>query len=183
MKSAFIFHGSGGNPEKHWYPWLKTRLTEHNLNVVNPQFPIGDDQSLDNWLKTLEPFKDNLQDSILIGHSLGVPFILNVLNQWDVRIKAAFLVSGFVGHLVAKGEKDLGDFSERAFDWDLIRKRCHKFYVFHSDNDHYIPLERADELAKQLGVDVIFVKGAGHFQAQGGFKTFQLLLNKIENEL
>ena len=80
IQTAFIIHGSNGNPNKHWYPWLKEELEKLGLKVFAPQFPIKDEQSLDNWLKTLEPFKKYLDNSILIGHSLGVPFILNVLK-------------------------------------------------------------------------------------------------------
>lgn len=180
MKTAFIIHGSNGNKSAHWYPWLKKKLEEKGLQVFLPQFPIEEKQSLKNWLNVLIPMKDKLKDSIIVGHSLGVPFILNILNQWDVRVKAAFLVSGFSGHLETEGEPNLNDFAERDFNWEKIKQNCNRFYVIHSDNDPYIPLGRAEELANSLGVDVVLVKGGEHFQAQSGFKEFDLLLRKIE---
>jgi hypothetical protein len=184
VQTAFIIHGSGGNPNRHWYPWLKEKLEERGLQVFVPQFPIDEEnQILENWFKTLEQFKENLENSILIGHSLGAPFILNVLNQWNCKIKVAFLVSGFVGHLEVKDEPNINDFSERKFDWDKIKSQCSKFYIIHSDNDPYVPLEKAKELAQKLGVEVILVKNGAHFQSQSGFDKFDLLLEKIENEL
>lgn len=183
MKSAFIFHGSNGSKDAHWYPWLKRELEKTGLGVFLPQFPIEKKQTLQNWLDILQPIKENLKDSILIGHSLGVPFILNVLNQWDIKVKAAFLVAGFSGHLEVEDEPNIDDFAERDFNWERIKANCDKFYVIHSDNDPYIPLKRAEELASNLGVEVILVKDGKHFQAQFGFKTFDLLLEKIKEVL
>jgi len=180
MKSAFIIHGSNGSKDKHWYPWLKKELESRGLQVFLPQFPIEENQTLQNWLDTLKAMKENLEDSILIGHSLGVPFILNVLNQWNVIAKAAFLVAGFSGHLEVEDEPNIDDIAERDFNWRKIRENCKYFYVIHSDNDPYVPLERANELAKNLGTSVILVKGGKHFQDESGFKTFGLLLNKID---
>ncbi len=179
MKTAFIIHGSNGSKDAHWYPWLSKELKKRGLRVFLFQFPIGKNQTLQNWLQTIHPIRNNLKDSILIGHSLGVPFILNVLNQWKVNAQAAFLVSGFSGHLEAEGEPNLDDFADKNFNWKKIKQNCDNFYVIHSDNDPYIPLERAKELAKNLGVDIILVKGGGHFLSQIGFKTFNLLLEKV----
>ncbi len=180
MRTAFIIHGSNGNINAHWYPWLKEELEKRGLKVFLPQFPIGENQTLQNWLATLKPMKESLKDSILIGHSLGAPFILNVLNQWEVKARAAFLVSGFTGHLKVEGEINIEDFAERDFDWKKIKENCKYFYVIHSDNDPYVPLEKAEELAKNLGVSGVLVRGGEHFQEQSGFKTFDLLLKKIE---
>ena len=183
MRSAFIFHGSNGSNNAHWYPWLKKKLEERNLQVFLPQFPIGDEQTLENWLNTLNPFKNNLNNSILIGHSLGVPFILNILDLWDYKIKATFFVSGFIGNLEVEDDPNIKYFSEKNFDWNKIKKNCKRFYVFHSDNDPYVPLEKAEEIVDKLGVKVILIKGGKHFQEQSGFKTFDLLLKKIDNEI
>jgi hypothetical protein len=183
MKSAFIIHGSNGSKDSHWYPWLKKKLEERSLEVFLPQFPVGENQTLKNWLATLEPIKKYLENSIMIGHSLGVLFILNVLNQWDQKVQAAFLVSGFTGKLEVKDEINIEDFAEKPFDWEKIKENCKHFYVIHSDNDPYVPLEKAEELAKNLEVNIILVKGGEHFQAQSGFKTFDLLLNKIDREI
>ncbi len=182
MKSAFIIHGSNGSKDAHWYPWLKKELEKKKLQVFLPQFPIQKDQNLQNWINTLKPFEKEWDGSIVVGHSLGVPFILNVLDQWDLKIQAAFLVSGFTGHLEVD-EPNIGDFSEREFDWKKIKERCKKFYVIHSDNDPYVPIEKAHELAENLGAELILVKEGEHFQDKSGFGTFELLLKKIEEQL
>jgi len=179
MKTAFIIHGSNGSKDAHWYPWLKKKLEERGFQVFLPQFPIHENQTLQNWLDVLKPWKDFLEGSIMIGHSLGVPFILNVLNQWDKKIQAAFFVAGFTGKLEVN-EPNIPDFAEKLFDWEKIKENCKNFNIIHSDNDPYVPLEKAEELAENLGVKAILVKGGEHFQVKSGFETFDLLLERIE---
>jgi len=74
-------------------------------------------------------------------------------------------------------------FLEKPFDWKKIRQNCKSFYVFHSDNDPYIPLSKAEELAKSLNAELIIVKNAGHFNKASGYIKFELLLEKINKEL
>ena len=55
--------------------------------------------------------------------------------------------------------------------------------MFHSDNDPYVPLEKAKNLAKNLDADLTIVKNAGHFNEKAGYTKFELLLDKIKKEL
>ena len=185
MTNVFIIHGAYGHPNENWFPWLKSELEKLGCKVFVPRFPTPKDQSLENWLKVFEDYKQCLnENSIVVGHSLGPAFLLNVLENLDKPIKAAFFVSGFVGLL---GNPEIDNinksFVDRSFDWQKIKQNCKKFYIFHSDNDPYVPLEKAKELAKNLGVDVILVKNAGHFNEKAGYARFELLLEKIKNEL
>lgn len=183
MTTIFIIHGSNGTPEGHWRGWLKKQLESKNCTIIAPQFPIREAQHYSDWLRVLEPYKEQLNDAILIGHSLGVPFILNVLNTWECSARASFLVAGFARRLVAKGESNLDEFSNKEFDWERIKKNCKSFQVFHSDNDPYVPLELGEELAAHLETKLNLVKGGAHFQSQSGYETFPLLLEMIEKEL
>ena len=105
MANVFIFHGVGGFPEENWFPWLKNKLEALGHRVFVPQFPTPENQSLESWLKVLKQYDDYLaSDTVLVGHSLGVPFALNVIEQ--KLVKAAFFVSGFIGK--AENEFDEG---------------------------------------------------------------------------
>jgi predicted alpha/beta hydrolase family esterase len=188
MTNIFIIHGAYGNPEDNWFPWLKSELEKLGCRVFVPKFPTPENQSLENWLKVFEDYKQYLdENSIVVGHSLGPAFLLNVFEKSDKPTKAAFFVSGFLN---LSGNPDFDNidninksFVEKSFDWQKIKQNCPKFFVFHSDNDPYVPLEKARELAKNLGVDVILVKNAGHFNEKAGYTKFELLLEKIKDEL
>ena len=96
MKKAFIIHGAYGNPNENWFPWLKKELESLDYKVISPTFPTPENQSLENWNKVFEEYKDQLdENTIMIGHSLGCPFILNVVQNTNTKIKAIYLVAGF----------------------------------------------------------------------------------------
>jgi hypothetical protein len=184
MSKTFIIHGSYGNPEENWFPWLKDRLESAGQAVYVPKFPTPENQSLESWRETFKDYEKYLDDnSIFVGHSLGPAFILDVIERSEIRIKAAFFVAGFIQDL---GNKDFDGvnrtFIHRDFDWSKIKQNCRKFEVFCSDDDPYVPLEIAEDLARKLGVEAEIISGAGHFNKEAGYDKFDLLLEKIKKE-
>lgn len=91
-----MFHGAYGNPNENWFPWLKEQLEAESFKVLLPQFPTPENQSLASWMDVFAPYLPELDGaSVLIGHSLGVPFLLRVLETLERPVRASFLVSGF----------------------------------------------------------------------------------------
>ena len=185
MTNVIIVHGTEGNPEGNWFPWLKQELEKLGCQVFVPRFPTPVGQNLTNWLKELDAHKEYIgKDTILVGHSLGPAFILNVLERLDHPVKAAFLVAGFTGRLGFQHFDDLNStFADKEFDWDRIRKNCKQFYILNSDNDPYVPLEKGKELVKRLKTKLTIVKGAGHMNQEFGYTKFDLLLEMMKKEL
>lgn len=184
MTNIFIIHGAEGYPEENWYPWLKLELEKFGNRVFVPKFPTPNGQTLDNWMKVFKKYEQWLNhDSIVVGHSLGPVFLLNVLEKLREPIKAAFLVASYCelpnDNMWYKSVKTF----LKPFDWRAIKKNCGKFFVFHSDNDPYFKLELGEGLAKNLDAQLIIVKNAGHFNAASGYTKFPLLLEKIKKEL
>ncbi len=185
MTNIFIIHGAYGCPEENWFPWLKIELEKLRCKVFVPKFPTPENQSLENWFKAFENYRQYLnKDSIIVGHSMGSAFLLSVLEKLDKPIKASFFISGFIDLLENHEVDEINKtFVNKDFDWWKIKRNCKKFYLFHSDNDPYVPLEKAEKLAKNLGINLILVKNAGHFNKKAGYTKFELLLEKIKNEL
>jgi len=182
MPTIFIFHGVGGSPQENWFPWLASELTKLEQEVIVPQFPTPEGQTLRKWLKTLENHRDKLtNEAILVGHSLGVPFALNMIERQ--KVSAAFLVAGFTGLAGNVFDEGMKTFAQRDFDWKRIRENCKRFFVFHSDNDAYVSLQKGEELARNLGVEVILVPGGGHLNEGAGYFEFPLLLEKMRTVL
>ena len=181
MPNAFIFHGTAGNPGENWFPWLKAQLESLDYKVIIPQFPTPENQSLENWFKAFEQYKEfYTPDTILIGHSLGGAFLLRVLEAYDVRIQAAYIVAAPIGVLPIKNYDGDKLFIQHPFDWDKIKNHAERFAVFHSDNDPYVSLGNGKQLAKNLGIELTFVSNAGHFNAAAGYLKFDLLLDSIQ---
>jgi len=181
MQNIFIIHGACGNSKENWIPWLKKELEKSGANVFAPNFPTPKNQSLENWLNVLAEYKQYFDSkTIIIGHSVGVGFLLNVLENLKKPVKAGFFVSGWVGNLNdPKFDEINKTFVDRNFDWSKIQKNCKKFYVFHSDNDPYVPLELGKNLANYLRTNLLIIKNGGHINSESGFTKFEVLLEKI----
>lgn len=175
---VFIIHGSFGSHLENWQPWLKRKLEEEGQKVIAEDFPNPPHQSLDSWMQVIERHKID-PDDILVGHSLGVAFILNLLEKY--KVKAAFLVAGFIGRLGnEKFDPVNKTFAEKTFDWEKIKNNCEKFYLYHSYNDTYVPLSKAKELSELIGQRITMIPGAGHFSEGDGFFSFPQLLRDIK---
>lgn len=185
MANIFIIHGAFGNPGENWIPWLKVKLEKLGNEVFVPQFPTPENQTLDNWKNVFSGYEAYLdKHTVVVGHSLGPAFLLSVLEDLDEPIKASFFVAGFISLLNNPTFDEINKtFIEKSFDWEIIKQNCGRFYLFHSDNDPYVPTSEADKLSDKLGVESVLVKNAGHFNEQAGFMKFDLLLDRIKVEL
>lgn len=176
-----LIHGAYGNPKENWFPWLKLRLEEEGHEVIIPQFPTPEEQSLDSWMRVLNKYPID-KNTILIGHSLGCALILRRLEMSSRRIEAAFLVAGFVGDIGNEKFDSINkSFFDSELDWNLIKQNSNHFLVYASDNDPYVPLEKEKALAEHLGVELQIIKKAGHLNKKAGYDTFSKLLEDIKS--
>ncbi len=177
-----MIHGSYGNPHENWFPWIKSELEKLGCTVLVPTFPTPENQSLQSWEAVFEEYKQFInEDTILIGHSLGPAFILKLLEHSDTSVQAAFFVSGFLGLLDNPDFDEINKtFIDRKFDWESIKKNCKKFHIYHSDNDPYVPIRMAQEIAEKLDTVVVEIPNAGHFNKEAGYDTFEFLLEDIK---
>jgi predicted alpha/beta hydrolase family esterase len=178
LANIFIFHGVNGYPDENWFPWLKRKLELLNHKIIIPQFPTPENQTLENWFKVFSLFeKYLLPGSILIGHSLGGTFLLRVLEKYKVKIARAFIVAAPIGILpIDDWENEMSFYGSR-FEWDTIINNCKSFYIFHSNNDHYVSVQNSKTLAGNLNGKLLIVPYAGHFNNASGFDKFDLLYN------
>jgi len=178
-----IVHGTNGNPNENWFPWLKEELEKQSEEVFVPEFPTPKYQSLNNWMDFFEPYSSKIdENTVLIGYGLGTAFILSVLEKTNVKVKACFFVAGFIGQTGIEEYDELNkSFIDKKFDWEKIKQNCDQFVLLQSDNDPYISLEKAQEFSTSLGVEPKIIKGAGHFNKASGYETFPELLKILKS--
>lgn len=205
-----IIHGTMGCPERNWFPWLKSEVEglvsagegeSREIEVVVPRFPTPEGQNLESWLRVFEKevfggdakSLNGEEEVILIGHSIGAGFVLNLLNLSILKLKnykvrAAFLVSGFARDLGVLEFDELNrEFVARAnddhFNWDIIKNNCDEFFIYHSDNDPYVPLNFAEELSSSLDTAITLIPNGGHLNLESGYTKFPLLLEDLKKFL
>jgi predicted alpha/beta hydrolase family esterase len=181
MKEVVIVHGTEGNPEENWFPWLAEEVRKRGHRAVVPSFPTPEGQQPDRWLEVLDAAVGKLtSDSVLVGHSLGVGFLLRALERAETPVAGTFLASGFVGELGLEAFDPLNaPFFEQDFDWDRIRGASDVFRIYTGSDDPYVPRVKGAELADLLGVELIVIDGGGHLNTAAGFDTFTQLLDDI----
>jgi predicted alpha/beta hydrolase family esterase len=130
MTKVFIFHGTGGYPEENWFPWLKEKLEEKGCEVIVPQFPTPENQTLECWFKVFDKYRDKVdEDTILVGHSLGGSFLLRVLESLEKPARGAFFVGTPIGIPPIVNWSGDQPFTGHPFDWKKIRENSKKFCV------------------------------------------------------
>lgn len=177
-----IIHGSYGNSEENWFPWLAAEVCKLGHDAVTPAFPTPGGQNLDIWRAEFRAKIGLLApDMVLVGHSLGSGFILNLLEESNAPVRGTFLVSGFLGRLGLEEFDPINEsFVCRDFQWDRIRQNAGEVHIYNADNDPYVPLAKGKELAEMFGVELTVVPNGGHINASAGFRSFPLLLKDLQ---
>lgn len=178
---VIIVHGSYGKPEGNWFPWLKHQVEALGHMAIVPKFPTPEGQSLAAWIDVFHSEAGVLTpETILIGHSLGAGFVLNLLEESPLQIRATFLIAGFLGAL------DLPDydyinatFVSKEFNWPLIKRNAGDVFVISGDDDPYVPIARGRAIADALAVKLLVVPGGKHLNSENGYTSFPLLESKL----
>ena len=179
---VFLIHGAYGHPEENWFPWLKQKLEEAGWDVFVPTFPTPENQNLENWQKAFKKYLPEVDEqSIFIGHSLGPAFILSIVEDLEIEIPACFFVSGFTGNLNNLEFDTINhSIADKNFNWENIKDHCKRFTLYHSDNDPYVPLAKAEALSEKLNATLHIIPNAGHFNVDSGYTEFPEILENIE---
>lgn len=157
MTKTLIVHGLDGSPAPHWQDWwAATDPTALNVDLPTPHAPVPEA-----WEAELAGMILRHPDSIVVGHSLGAVLIARLLAKWpQLRIGAALLVAP----AETMGNDRIGHFGpipERPFDVPAL--------VVASTTDPWMPLPRAEGLARAWGSDLINLGAAGHINVAAGF--------------
>jgi leucyl-tRNA synthetase len=172
-RTALILHGTGAHSKKNWYQWLKIELEQRGYRVLVPDLPNSSMPNLAEWLKALEPYIGYLDEhSIIIGHSLGGPTAIQLIQNLQKRIGALILVAPTSAGMEWKPINSthpsdqascIRTITEAPVDWKLVRQNIIRVVGLFSSNDPYIPIEAKELYEHNLpGVYRIF-KDRGHF--------------------
>jgi len=182
-KRVFIIHGWGGSPDGNWFRWLERELVDRDCQVTVPQMPDADFPVKERWLSHMSSVIGKTdENTVLVGHSLGVIAILRYLESLseEEKIGLVVLVSGFAKPI---GIKEIENFFVPPVNFETIRNKAEKFIAINSDDDEYVPLRLGETMARRLGAEFIVMPGAGHIMAPHGKFELPLALEKIEESL
>jgi uncharacterized protein len=176
MKNAIILHGTGDTIEMFWFPYVAKGLRQRGFEVWLPQLPNANKPNLAEWLPFILKNGKFVEETVLIGHSAGAQIILSLLENIDIKVKQAILISGYSKPL-PKTENDPKN--QDNFDWEKIKGKAGEFIFINSDNDPWQCTDvQGKIMADNLGGRLI-VMHDGHMGSQTHkqeYKEFPLIL-------
>jgi len=172
VKNAIIFHGTGGNPDVAWYPWLDRRLTVRGYRVARPSYPTINVEPIAQFLPTALAAHDFDAETVLVGHSGGAALLLALLQHVRTPVAQAILVAGYATRVNQSEEPVL----QEAYDWDRIRANVRDLYFINSVDDPYgCDAAQGRLMFDHLGGTQI-VRNDGHFgDYNQRYDTFDLV--------
>lgn len=187
MKTIYLIHGWGGNPNGDWYKWLVNELKINGITAYAPEMPDTFNPTIKKWIGKLnEVIKNPDEDTYFVGHSIGCQAIMRYLEQLpkNIKIGGVIFVAGWFNLTDDTWDEDYT--KEIADEWintpinfNKIKQHTKIFVDIASDNDPYVPLTDIKLFKERLNAEVITLKGKGHISGEDGVKEFPLLLNKI----
>ncbi|MBD3943070.1 alpha/beta hydrolase [Microbacterium sp. NEAU-LLC] len=158
-KNAIIFHGTGGNPDVAWYPWLDRRLTARGYRVARPYYPGINVEPIADFLPMVLAAHAFDAETVLVGHSAGAALLLALLEHLDAPVSQAILVAGYATRPNESDEPVL----QASYDWDRIRSRVDDICFINSVHDPYgCDAAQGRMMFDHLGGTQI-VRDEGHF--------------------
>ncbi|MEI7961132.1 MAG: alpha/beta hydrolase [archaeon] len=177
---AFIIHGAYGSSKENWIPWLRKNLSKLGIDVVVPDFPTPQGQTIDIWMHMIDAHIKKLDEgAIFIGHSVGCAFILSILEKLKTPAVGCYFVAGWSGPLGKEIDTLNKSIADRNFNWVKIKSNSRKFVMFASNNDSWVPIEKSKELIGKLSGELVEILDGGHFNTSSGYTEFKPLLEKI----
>jgi predicted alpha/beta hydrolase family esterase len=185
MKKVAIIHGTKGSSKGNWFPWLAAELTTLGAEVIVPQMPTPEGQSLQNWLLSFQEQVGLLDaTTTVVGHSLGAVFLLRLLERLQSPIRGSVFVAAFTGRIgIAEYDALNSSFTSDPYNWRSIRANAGHTLCLSGDNDPYVPLAQGLEISRNLGITPLVIEGGGHLNAESGYATFPLLLEALRQIL
>lgn len=168
MTHIYLVHGYTASIDSHWFAWLENTLIKKypQVQFTRIAMPNSNAPEVDSWLDKLNQTLKCDESTILVGHSLGCITLLRYLAHSQAHVKALILVSGFaksVAHL-----KELDPFVSVELPYAKLKKQIAHRVMISSDNDKVVPPSHSKQLAKDLDMQLMEVKGHGHFVAREG---------------
>lgn len=174
-----IIPGLGDSGVDHWQNfWL-----EYFPNTTKVQQDNWDQPLLNEWITRFEETLQTIQEpAVLVAHSLGTILVAH----WAKTFQNSF-IKGVL--LVAPADVDSSEHTPeciRNFSPIPLQSLPFPSIVVGSENDPYMTLERAQELAQNWGSDFLNIGKKGHINSEmnlglweEGQAILKLLIQKI----
>jgi len=167
---VLILHGWGGSDAPHWQAELSCEIAK-NYGTVS--FPLLDNchfPSKNRWIKQVKQILNDFKPDTVVCHSLANNLWMWLCEEEDMReIKRLFMVS--LPSLKTQ-EKTIKTFFPCPLPKNIYAKEVHMLV---SDNDPWVQLDEAKDIASHYDADFTVIHNAGHINADSGYGKWKLI--------
>ena len=166
---VLILHGWGGSDAPHWQAELAGQIAMEYGTVSfplldNPHFP-----SKNRWLRQVRAILSSFKPTTVVCHSLGCTLWMWLALEEIDTIERLYLVSP---PSLTSELDTIKSFFPIDIPTDFKAKQSH---IVVSDNDPYITLDEARDIAEQTASSIEIVHNAGHINADSGHGKWKLI--------
>jgi len=174
-----IIPGLGDSGQNHWQSfWLQKFSNSSKVIQDNWDEPI-----LEQWLNRLDNAIQLInKPTVLVAHSLAVSLVMHWVNQ---NSTTNIIGAMFVAPADVDSPAHTPDFL-RHFAPIPIHKLPFPSIVIGSENDTYMTIERAEELAIKWGSDFVNIGQKGHINSDSNLEYWeegQIILQQLITKL
>jgi predicted alpha/beta hydrolase family esterase len=166
---VLILHGWGGSDAPHWQAELAAE-TAKNYGTVS--FPLLDNchfPSRNRWIKQVKQILKDFKPDTVVCHSLANTLWFWLCQEKMTPVKRLFMVSP--PSLTTK-EETIKTFFPCTLPDDLYAK---EIQMIVSDNDPYIEVREAEQIASNYRIPLTIIQNAGHINTDSGYGKWEYI--------
>ncbi len=159
--------GYNHTSQHSWHPELKSLLEKQGHEVKPLDLPGGKYPVFMEWYPIIEQSVQEAQYPVLLmGHSLGTRAVLLFLEKTLYRVNRVVLIAPFDNHTSNGSFRDgnYANFFSQEVDISRIKNHIqNNVIIIGSEDDMNIPYIQAQNIAADLGGELISIPNSGHF--------------------
>ena len=171
---TLILHGWGGSDHPHWQSELASKIAK---NYGEVSFPLLDNchfPSKNRWIKQVKKILEEFKPNTVVCHSLANTLWFWLCQEEMVEVERLFMVSP---PSLKTEESTIKTFFPCEIPQNIYAKKVH---LIVSDNDPWVKLDEAEDIAKSIDATYKIIKNAGHINADSGYGKWVLIEDMIK---
>ena len=169
IDKTLILHGWGGSDAPHWQAELAAEIAK-NYGTVS--FPLLDNchfPSKNRWIKQVKALLEDFKPDTVVCHSLANTLWFWLCQEEIPPVKRLFMVSP---PSLETEENTIKTFFPCRIPEKLYAQ---EIQMIVSDNDPWVKMQEAKEIASHYDIPLTIIKNAGHINDDSGYGKWDLI--------
>ena len=174
-KKVLLLHGWGGSDYPHWQSWVAGEVAKEYGCVNFLRLSNYEEPKLDVWLGELQVALEDFKPDVVVCHSLANTLWFHLCNTQTIQsVQKLYLVAP---PSMKCALKELDTFFPVQTPKELYAKE--KLLIV-STNDPYMSMQEAQNMQKEMNIDMKVLENAGHINSESGYGKWEWMLKELQ---